>query len=556
MGYIIRNIAEYTDPVPLTIVSRPNFFKVKGFISQAPVQYTRTIRFKQELYATDANADAATIVVFLPDGNSYNIRPTLDVAKIGGTTFYVDTDATRTAENIKNALLSLDYIANNFDVNIYSVNTLPYTGMQNTLQITSKGQGTPYNLVWKNLSGAIDPPAFWALTGGTPSFNYDMLTNENETVVIEVDVYTGSSVLLGLNDFPDNAQKLGTLVTTLKKNYRAGNMLWFDLNALFSKSTQFNFDKSASWFNTDTLIKYRFDVKLRDNKGTYTIYRSNLISALNGFAELEAPLIDLYTTYVFTGAFKVSLLTNQPQIPYVPGQPVLLNFIIGDKLRKTPPHNSAILGVRAQYYTQGGAFIYADALAETITLGEAADINTFKLYLQDYIYNVIQDYGTPIGIVKLCVTKDGIPITDYLEFSVRPGSPTNQYSPLHDENTFIFLNALGGWDAYNFDATDKEEIRPDTETYNKTVTPQTIEGQKPISVETVHTNDAQKVITIEGAPVSKDIGEWLQEMVKSKVIYHKNKYVLVQEFNVTDNPDNASMVIPTIKFKYSDSWQL
>lgn len=556
MGYIVRNIAEYTDPAPLSIVARPNFFILKGIITQLPVNYTRTLRFKQDLYTSDTLSDAATVVLALPDGSNYDLRPTLDLGELGGTMFFVDTDAARTAENIKNALMSLDYIRTNFDVNIFSINTIPYTGMQSTIQIVSKGQGAQYNPVWKDLTGNVDPSAYWAFTGGAESHNYDMVTGDNETAQIEVDVYTGSSVLLGLNDFPDTAQKLGQLVTVLQKNYIAGGRVWFDINGLFSKSTQFNYDISAPWFNPNTLLKYRFDVRLRDSRGTYTIYRSNIISALNGFAEITAPDFDLYEAYVYTGAKAVRQLTNQPQIMYVPGQPVFLNFMIGEPARKTPPSDEIEIGVRANFYTQAGVFIDAMALPETITLEQAADVNTFRVQLDSYVKTVQDNTAQIVGLVKLCVTRAGIPITNYTEYGIRPNNSDVTYSPLHEKNTFVFLNALGGWDAFNFDAASKEEMRPDIETYSKTVTPDVLNAASPLSVETVYLNDAEELITIEGAPVSKIVGEWLREMVKSKVIYHNDKYVIVQEYTVTDNPDAASLVNPTIKFKYSDKWQL
>lgn len=560
MGYIIEEIAEYTEPAPLTIAGRPSFFSMVGFTEATPVPYLRTVRFKQENYEPE---DDATVVLILPDGNRYDLRPTKELTEVNGTTFYVDNTPSRTAENLKAALLSISYLADNFDVNILSVPGMWGTGaMESVINIKSKGSGEAYTLVWQNEDGTPDEPAeFWAFTGGAPSFNYDEVTEEKETALIQLDVYTGMVVILGQSDFPDTAAKLGQLAVTLKKNYIAGlpGGIWFDVNAMFSKSTNYNtadFQNEGDFiFNPETLHKYRFDVKVRDSKGVRTVYRSRVLWVLNGFSELYDTAGDeLYARYVFNGQYIVKPLTNQPRITYIPGQPVFINFLIGDPARVDPLQSSDIVSPYMQFFTQSGDYLTDKFIELEVPYGEINDINTFRIDPAPYIREAQEYVGRDVGIIKVCALKDGLPITEFTEFTVKPSNTGVDFSPLHDDNYFIFLNALGGFDSFNFDAQAKKEIRANIETYSKTITPQSIQN-KAQSVETVYANDADEVITIEGAPINRDVYEWLREMVNSRVILHKGRYVIVQDLSLSSNPDNASMPIPTIKFKYSDTWR-
>ena len=130
-----------------------------------------------------------------------------------------------------------------------------------------------------------------------------------------------------------------------------------------------------------------------------------------------------------------------------------------------------------------------------------------------------------------------------LEYTIRPEC-------LHVLRQFSFLNRLGGWDAFNFDASIKDEIKPRIETYNKTVTPL---FQKGDSIETVYTTTLANTFTIEGAPVTDDVATWLKELAAARVILDNDgNYIIIEDFTLQVTGANKNMQKPTIKYRLSE----
>lgn len=130
-----------------------------------------------------------------------------------------------------------------------------------------------------------------------------------------------------------------------------------------------------------------------------------------------------------------------------------------------------------------------------------------------------------------------------MEYTVNPEC-------LHSLRQFSFINRLGGWDTFNFDAGIKDEIKPSVETYNKNLTPS---FQKGDSIETVYNTTLANTFTVEGAPVTDDVAAWLKELAASRVILDNDgNYVIIEDFTLQVTETNRNMQKPTIKYRLSE----
>ena len=111
---------------------------------------------------------------------------------------------------------------------------------------------------------------------------------------------------------------------------------------------------------------------------------------------------------------------------------------------------------------------------------------------------------------------------------------------------------MGGWDAFNFDAGIKDEIKPSVETYNKTLTPS---YQKGDSVETVYSTALANTLTIEGAPVSDEVANWLKELAAARVILDdEGNYVIIEDFTLSKTDAAFNLLRPRFYLRLCDNF--
>lgn len=508
MGYTTADIANITEPKKISLAALPNFVQ---FESKPGVK----VFLELSLEVTGTPTVAASLIrVTEPNGAVHNFSGTLDPDEVAGPVFLISADPAQTAENIRRALLSLPWLKANFEINVPYEMAGGVLVNGNAVTLRSKGTGLEYNLT---LTSPNNAGAYALVIVNAASVNADSLSGEAVTAEVLLDVYTDLGLTLGEADAPTTAAALGRYVTTLTKTY-AGGPVWFDVNALFSQYQKHNVPTGSGWLDTGTVRGFRFMVKVGDG---LPFYQSSALYVLNGY-DRRANLDD----YVFKGG-TVRLLTNKPRTPYVLGQREYLNFIL-EKLAAP-----VTLAVNYRAYTTGGILL-GTSTKHTVNTAALATVNTCILDIDQ----VITDYPNA-GIVRVALAAGPYLVSNDLEYEIRPDC-------LHLLRPFTFLNSLGGWDAFNFDAGVKDEIKPTSETYSKTVTP----GND--TPEAVYNVALANTFTVEGAPVRDEVATWLKELGAAKVVLDQGlNYIVKEDFTLVTSAASSNMQTPVIKYRLS-----
>jgi hypothetical protein len=495
---------------------------------------TVTMDYVGATFAGGSPVDTAALRVATPSGAVYTFNPTEDPKEVSGSTFFLSPTTAETAGNLHSALMANDWIAANYDISVPAnwESGAPVNG--SIISIKSKGAGTDYNVQIT----APDDPTTAAYTFNwvhSSSVNNDSISGESSTTEVELDVYTGGAVFLGADDKPTTAAKLGTFATALNKTY-AGAPVWFDLNALFNRYAGYNRPTGAyGWFDTGTASVYRFVAKIK-GVTSFAFYYSNALWALNGYGPLTDN-VDL-ADYVYLDS-AIKLLTNKPRTTYLRGQKEYLNFLFEDPQRDAVTPVNFTLRVAYRAYTMGGKYL-GTIYAHDVARASLNVVNTCALNI-----DAVLDVYPNAGEIKVALARGTALVSNDLEYVVRPEC-------LHTLRAFTFLNRLGGWDTFNFDAPIQDEIKPTSDTFNRTITPGFSRGD---SAETVYATGLDNTLTVEGAPVSDDVADWLKELAAARVILDgEGNYVVKEDFTLRKTAAAFNMQIPTIKYHLSETY--
>ena len=243
-------------------------------------------------------------------GAIHTYRGTTNTEDVGGSTFYVSTDTSDTAENLRQVLLADKWFSANYEAVIPFVWQGESPGNGSILNIKSKGAGTDYNITIEapNNTGNVAYTFTWV---NQTSRNNDSISGEASTAEIDLDIYTDPDVFLGQDDRPITPAKIGTYAATMQKTY-TGSPVWFELNALFSQYGGYNRPPGTSgWFDTGTSRTYRFTAKVKAINSFY-FYQSNALYVLHGYGPASEDL-DL-SRYVYNEN-TIRLLTDKPRTP-------------------------------------------------------------------------------------------------------------------------------------------------------------------------------------------------------------------------------------------------
>lgn len=513
MGYVSRDIAVITEPGIVTLSGVPNF------VQFASKPSTKTYTILDIMINDGITPDNSHISITDATGVVHNYRGTDNVDDVDGSTFYISGDISDTAENFRQVLLSNNWFRAHFRVVIPFVwdGTTPRNG--SVLSIKSKGAGTDFNIT----VDAPDDNAYTVAWISQTSLDNDSISGEAPTAEIELDIYVNHGVPLGRDDRPINPDELGTYVTSLQKTY-AGVPVWFDLNALFARYGGYNLPPDApGWFDVGTAQAYRFLAKIKGANSFY-FYQSNALYALNGHGSVG----DSLAPYIYADN-TIRLLTNKPRTPYIRGQKEYLNFIYSEH----PVYYTLRVAYRA--YSTSETYLGTVYGHEKAHTGFAV-VNTCVLDIDA----VLDKYPTA-GVIRVALVRDTDVVSNDLEYTVRPDH-------LHTLRQFSFLNRLGGWDAFNFDAGVKDEIKPSVETYDKALTPSYNKGD---SAEMVYNTVLADTYTIEGAPVTDEVAVWLKELAASRVILDGDgNYIILEDFTLQITDADKNMQKPIIKYHY------
>lgn len=159
------------------------------------------------------------------------------------------------------------------------------------------------------------------------------------------------------------------------------------------------------------------------------------------------------------------------------------------------------------------------------------------------------DFNDLLGAHPSAVTLSATLVMGGAAISV-PQEYTVRPDCLHEVNEFYFLNRLGGWDTFNFDGSTSEDSKPENETFTRTVTPSYNAAQ---GVEATYLADVEVTKTVQGAPVGDDVAEWLKQLLASKVILDmEGRRILIEDFTLRATAGET--VTPVIKYRLSETY--
>ena len=524
MGYVSKDIAQINEPKKITLSGNPNFIR---FSSKPHISTFCEAHLTVNAISITADIETVTMldITVKKTGQVFSFHGTTDKSKVSENVYFVADTAADTVENLRQAMLKNTWLAANFEITIPFVASS--SGLTNgvKLYLISAGTGEEYNI------GISAGNAYILVWVNETSVKGDSISGEDAAIQIDLDVYADPRVDLGREVAPTESSLLGTFITTLSKTYMGGT-LWFDLNAVFGDHIEHRVPKGAvGYFATGTLRAFRVVAMVKGTNNS-PFYVSDALYLLNGRRSLlDAP--DL-SGYMYSDGGSVKLLTNKPRTTYVRGQAEYLNFILAESGRF--PEYSLL--IRYDAYNTAGTLLGTVYGPEMKASDWANTVLTCELDM-----SVVLDAFPNAGIIRVCLSRDNDVVSNEIEYEVRPEC-------LHTLRQFSFLNSLGGWDAFNFDAALTDEIKPSIETYDKTITPYFQRGD---SAETVYGVSLNNTFTVKGAPVPDTVAVWLKELAEARVILDGGRnYIVIDEFTLQISDDNKNMQQPTIKYHLSE----
>lgn len=518
MGYLTKDIAVLTEPQIISLAGAPNFVT---FASKPAVK--TYIDIDVQIAATPATPANNTLLrVTEAGGTVHDFRGTTNPDNVAGSTFLIAADKADTAENLREALLAIDWIAANFDIQIAAA----WVGGQlvngDTLTIKGKGAGDDFELAVLAPNNGANT-AYVITTRSAVSTDTDSIKGNAAAAEIELDVYEDPDTMLGGDDRPTTTARAGRYIVSLQKTY-TGAPVWFDVNGPFSRYGGYKLPPLAGWADTGTAKKFRFIAKVRA-ANSRVFYYSNALYAINGYNRLNEQLT--YADHVFTGDV-FDLLTEAPTVPHVRGQKAYLNFIYSQQA-------AATIAVEYSAFSRAGNFIGRHT-THSIPSSQLHIVNTLALDI-----DAVLDMYPSAGEVRAAVTSNGVLASSAQAYRIMPEC-------LHDLREFVFLNRLGGWDVFNFDAAETQDITREAKTYSTATTPTSVGG--PLHVYGVDLTDTY---TVEGAPVSDDVAEWLKQFAASRVILDSQlREIIIEDFTLSIGENGLH--VPTLKYRLNDTF--
>ena len=217
MGYVSKDIAVITEPGIVTLSAVPNFVQFAS--KPAPKTYLEVNIQVKVTPSTPGNIPSLTLLrITDASGGVHSYAGTTSIEEVGGSTFYVSTETSDTAENLRQVLLADNWFSANFEAVIPFVwqGGSPING--SVLNIKSKGAGTDFNLSIK-APNDVNNTGYSIEWVNRTSANNDSISGEASTAEIDLDIYTDPDIFLGQDDRPITPARLGTYATTLQKTY-------------------------------------------------------------------------------------------------------------------------------------------------------------------------------------------------------------------------------------------------------------------------------------------------------------------------------------------------
>lgn len=566
MGYFISDIAKETrTPAKVSLSDNPNFIQFESKPgTDIPVEISIEV-IGSGYYLNDANPQnqkfinvTGFTILETKTNVEHPFRGTSNISEITRDVFYIgpqlewpipgwpEWELYKIAESLRNALRQNSFIGSNFDITLPPV--IQADGslrMGTVIRLKSMGSGKDY--AFKIIADDTRMYDNFISVTGDPenTFSGDTISEGNNPVEIQLDIYRDTGVFLGEDDKP-NGNNMGTYIKTLLKSY-ANNPIWYNVNVLDVNRHSTDFLESDKWTNTGTIMDFRFaarrfinDIRKYDKD---IFYFSNVLYLITGYRRaLEANDLSEYVYNTIEGNI-VKPLTNQPVLTHVKGQTQYFNFIFSDPDRKSDAEYN--IGIIYRLYTQSKRFA-AEVKAHEQSRKLFSIVNTIRLDID----GAIGDYRN-IGIIEayLCRyypdTPEPLTISEPVALRILPEC-------LYKVNDFAFLNSLGGWSSFNFSGTDETDFKASATTIYKTQTP---DYNVSSEIESVYMKETEEIFTTQTMPVTKDVCDWLKELSSSLAVYElaTKRYIIVDELNIRSNTKDDLFTLE-MKYHYSDKY--
>ncbi len=548
MGWFFGNNAQSIvkrEPIQYvpTLTGNPNYFIVDNNASDA---------HPQELYillnpyyrSTLELGNESTIDVVRSDGSVYRVKATDNIYLAG----QVDSADGRVmyywewgqlpdnADRLAAILLADSWIASHFDIDVplQNLGNTPIMMRGSQVYIKGKSAESDYSANWNMEADNMHPYMTRSFIRETPDNGGALF--ESGTI-INVEVMGGVEVFLGTTDRPVG-DAMGRKVAEFEKEYY-GAPLWFDINSLTQQIRKYNLPTGVTgWFDAGTNRVYR----IRAYRDGQLFYVSSALFCLSGNMPLGTLVnMDDYVVNISDYIHEpqiVKLLTNRPLTKYMRGQREYINFILADSLHGQEPVTDWINSFEIVYKVYTHANEYLGSVTAHLQDRNLFDIvNTCQLDMDAVLVQYPQ-----AGIIRVELSSNAGTATESIDYFIVPDCWGNVQS-------FSFLNRLGGWDAFNFNAKQSIDIGSDSDKYYRTITPDWKLGDgKELTIN--EKSDMQ--ITITGAPVTDTVALWLREFAMSPVILDmQGRRIIIDDFKMVIDPTKTDFQRPVMKYHYS-----
>ncbi|MDU1891419.1 MAG: hypothetical protein E6767_12090 [Dysgonomonas sp.] len=455
------------------------------------------------------------------------IKYTLDRKLVDNSTFFFNSNAEITAENLRMCLMKNSFFKENYNITIS-----PDTA--DKIELISKGSGNKYTFEIMQCPASISTEGESLHTGEN-----DSITRNFGECEIHLDIYKENDSLQVQTI--DNQWR--TYMTTLSKSY-FGQPLWFDINTICSNQNKYSdkFLNTDTWCDAGTVSGFRFVAKRSDGVNNEPFFYSDAFYTLTGYARaLEANDLSPYILDVsnLTDIETIIPLSNQPTLTHIENQKQYFNFILSDN--KVNSDEECKISILYKVYAQSGSYLGKKMDEESVIAVENLNmVNTIALSIDK-----IAALFPKAGKVEAYLCCNGNIVSRPLTFMLQP-------SHLYKLNDFAFLNALGGWNSFNFGGSEQTDFKSGTTAIFKTHTPGLTSAS---SIETVFSKNTSEEFTVQTMPVKAEVAAWLKELGSSVAVYElaTHRYIIVDELNIKHS-DKDDLFTLQMKYHYSDAY--
>lgn len=209
-------------------------------------------------------------------------------------------------------------------------------------------------------------------------------------------------------------------------------------------------------------------------------------------------------------------------------------------------YNMSEITLLKKYYTNSGMFLtsYNTVMRKDSHNDRVDFYDTFNINQVENAYNHQVGY-----IDVVCATTTGKELTETLRYYVQPSCETN--------DTFYFINSIGGLDSYSFTGKKEEEIKiDDNVTYKKNPTRPYTDVYE---LEYVRQKTMEHTYTSTSSMIDKAMALWLEELATSKYVFKYNHYdkvkdtmVIIDDLDIEVASDEKYYEIKA-EWRYADS---